>query len=173
MLRRKKTKVFSLALSLIMLALVFAPVDPKTVGLCFHASCAPYWSYGNLTYSFFHANILHWLLNVWCFLSCVFLADVSFRNLLLAYLVACSVPALSSTPTIGLSGVCFALLGMIMWKSANRRTYNLIIGVTVLSMVALCPKAVNNVLHIYCYLLGVAAVPAYNGLRRLTRSHNP
>jgi len=157
-----------------MLVLVFVPFDPKDIGLRLNAlsSYLSYWSHGNLTYPFFHTNILHWLLNVWCFLSCVFLADMSFRKLLLAYLVACSVPALSATPTIGLSGVCFALLGMTMWQSADKRTYNITIGVTVLSMVALCPKAVNNILHIYCYLLGVAAVPAYNGLRRLTRSHN-
>jgi len=172
MLRRKKTKILALALSLIMLALVFAPVDPKTVGLCFHASCAPYWSYGNLTYSFFHVNVFHWLLNVWCFLSCVFLADVSFRKVLLSYLIACSVPAMSTIPTIGVSGVCFALLGMIMWRSTQKRSYNIIIGATVACMFALCPKTVNNVLHIYCYLLGVASVPAYNGLRSLTRSHN-
>lgn len=183
MLRKKKTKVFALTLSVVMLALVFVPFDPKVVGL--HTTCAvsglsqtvqPHdlitLHTHNLTYSFFHANLLHWFLNTWCFLSCVFLADVSFRKLFLAYLIACSVPALSSTPTIGFSGVCFALLGIVMWQSANRRYYNMIIGVTVLITFILCPKAVNNMLHIYCYILGVASVPVFNGLRHMVHTHN-
>lgn len=172
MLRNKKTKAFALALSLAMLALAFVPFDAEAVGLR-SLSASPSWGgmgCGRLSYSFFHASLLHCLVNVWCFLSCVFLADVSFRKLALAYFAACSAPALSATPTIGLSGVCFALLGMVMWQSAGKLRYNMIIGVSVLSVYALCPKAVNNGLHLYCYLLGVVSVPVENRLRRLT--HN-
>lgn len=167
MLRNKKTEIFSLALSILLLVLVFIPFDPNTVGLQ-HGSGVE----ERLAYSFFHANLLHCLLNVWCFLSCMFLADVSFRKLLLAYLIACSAPALSAVPTIGLSGVCFALLGMVMWQSADKRAYNIIIGITLCVTTVLCPKAVNNVLHVYCYLLGVASVPLYGWLLRKTHNQN-
>lgn len=170
------TKVFALALSVIMLALAFTPFDPKVVGLYSHAPITPHdlitLRPQNLTYHFFHANIIHWLINAWCFLSCVFLADVSFRKLCLAYLIACSAPALSATPTIGFSGVCFALLGVVMWQSANKRYYNMIIGVSVLLTVVLCPKAVNNFLHLYCYILGAVSVPVFSKLRRKL-AHNP
>ena len=161
MLRRKKTKVAALLLSLAMFILLFTDVSPYDVGIYAHACASQYshWAYqpylSHFTYSFFHANALHLILNIWCFLSCVFLADVSCGKLLAAYLIACTAPALSTVPTIGFSGVCFALLGFIMWQSRNKLSYN----VSVISCIALplllLPHSVNSLLHAYCYIVAV------------------
>lgn len=147
-----------------MLPLVFLPTNFHAVGLC---DCS---IIGRLSYHFFHASFLHWLLNVWCFLACVFLANASFSKLCIAYLIACTAPA-SSVPTVGLSGVCFALLGLLMWQYPNKRRYNIIIGISILLTVLLCPHTVNNALHVWCYLLGIAypCFPRLIRLNRLTR----
>lgn len=161
MLRRKKTKVAALLLSLAMLVLLFTDASPYDVGIYAHAcasqhshlACQPYLSH--FTYSFFHANALHLALNVWCFLSCVFLADVSAGKLFAAYLIASTAPALSAVPTIGFSGVCFALLGFIQWQSRNKLSYN----ISVISCIALplliLPHSVNSFLHAYCYVVAI------------------
>ena len=211
MLRRKKTKVAALLLSLAMLILLFTDISPYDVGLytnpsppevrelnmpCQHPSTAylpntaysvnpaakqtnhpPFGraggGYCRLTYSFFHANALHLILNIWCFLSCVFLADVSFGKLLAAYIIACTAPVFSPVPTIGFSGVCFALLGFIQWQSRSKLSYN----ISVLSCIALplllLPHSVNSLLHAYCYavaiiigLLSQLSQPSHN-------SHSP
>lgn len=161
MLRRKKTKIAALLLSLAMAALMFADVQPQDVGIyahtftpyCSHWAYQPYLSH--FTYSFFHANALHLILNIWCFLSCVFLADVSCGKLLAAYLIACTAPALSTVPTIGFSGVCFALLGFIMWQSRNKLSYNVSVISCIVLPLLLLPHSVNSILHAYCYIVAV------------------
>jgi membrane associated rhomboid family serine protease len=161
MLRRKKTKIAALLLSLAMAALMFADVQPQDVGIyahtftpyCSHWAYQPYLSH--FTYSFFHANALHLILNIWCFLSCVFLADVSCDKLLAAYLIACTAPALSAVPTIGFSGVCFALLGFIMWQSRNKLSYNVWVISCIVLPLLLLPHSVNSLLHAYCYIVAV------------------
>ena len=170
MLRRKKTKIAALLLSLVMFALLFADVSPYDVGIYSHIqphshlACQAYWAH--FTYHFFHANALHLFLNLWCFLSCVFLADISAGKLIAAYLVACEAPALSPVPTVGFSGLCFALLGFVMWQSRNKLEYNAYVLLGIVLPFITVPHAVNNFLHLYCY--GVAAIlGALLRLRRL------
>lgn len=161
MLRRKKTKVAALLLSLAMLVLLFTDVSPYDVGLyvhtgtpyCFHLAYQPYLSH--FTYHFFHANALHLILNIWCFLSCVFLADASAGKLFAAYIIACTAPALSAVPTIGFSGVCFAMLGFIQWQSRNKLSYNVSVISCIVLPLLLLPHSVNSLLHAYCYIVAV------------------
>ena len=50
---------------------------------------APHCSiFQRITYSFFHASMLHCVVNCWCLLSVVFAYRVSLWSLLLAYLTA-------------------------------------------------------------------------------------
>ena len=200
MLRRKKTKIAALFLSLAMFILLFTDISPYDVGiynthpgtpqgreLNMCASTAhmanpphsanptdkanqapslgegwggcqvgcPGWCYRRLTYHFFHANALHLFLNLWCFLSCVFLADISAGRLFAAYLIACTAPALSPVPTVGFSGVCFALLGFVMWQSGNKLEYNAYVLLGIVLPLVVVPHAVNNLLHLYCYAVAV------------------
>lgn len=161
MLRRKKTKVAALLLSLAMFILLFTDVSPYDVGIYAHA-CASQYSHlayqpylSHFTYSFFHANALHLILNVWCFLSCVFLADISAGKLLAAYIIACTAPVFSPVPTIGFSGVCFALLGFIQWQSRNKLSYNVSVISCIVLPLLLLPHSVNSLLHAYCYIVAV------------------
>ena len=172
MLRRKKTKIAALLLSLAMIILLFTDISPYDVGIYvsrqavsgqatsqigLSARLLENWSARNFTYHFFHANALHLFLNLWCFLSCVFLADMSAGKLFAAYLIACTAPAVSPMPTVGFSGVCFALLGLIMWQSGNKLEYNACVLLGIVLPFVIVPHAVNNLLHLYCYAVAVMA----------------
>ena len=211
MLRRKKTKIAALFLSLAMIILLFTDISPYDVGIynthpgtpqgrelnmcastayMAHPANSAYlpnpankanqapslregwggcqgWCYRRLTYHFFHANALHLFLNLWCFLSCVFLADMSAGKLFAAYFIACTAPALSPVPTVGFSGVCFALLGFVLWKSRNKLEYNAYVLLGIVLPLVVVPHALNNLLHLYCYAVAVI-LGALQRLRRLT-----
>lgn len=166
-----------------------------------------------LAYSFFHASFIHALINSWCLLSIVFLFDIPFTYLIIAYLIAiaypidtiaailtsllntaaapslsvlpAAVPSLSSevlpttalgdspavtfllpaiTPTVGLSAICFALLGMVSFRVQRRRRFHLYIASYIiatsalpyLAAIAAIPIASpNNIIHIYSYVAGL------------------
>lgn len=162
MLRRKKTKVASLFLTFVMLVLLFLHVPPCEVGV--YVGCP---AINRFTYSLFHANIIHLFLNVWCFLSCVFLADVPASVLAASFLIASTVPAYSCKPTVGLSGVCFALLGFIMLNARKKTSYNIYIAISILLPTVLLPGSINNLAHAYCY----AAAAISGWLFTLIRKH--
>lgn len=149
MLRRKKTKIASLLLIVLMIILMFAPVSLYDVGVYRHCPII-----NRLTYNFFHANGVHLALNAWCFLSCIFLADVPASVLIASFIIACTVPVYSDIPTIGLSGVCFALLGFIMLKVKNKVNYNIYIAISIILPTVLL-DSVNNLVHAYCYIVAV------------------
>jgi len=151
MFREKKTKAFALVLALAINALVFVDVSSKDVGIYF--GCPPA---NRLYYQFFHAGILHCWFNLWCFLYCVFCARVSFPMLVSSFGIAACAPAFGTIPTIGLSGECYALLGLVMSQSPNKVRYNIIIGMSWLITALLIPNAANAV-HLYCYIAAVAS----------------
>ena len=136
--------------------------------------------YARLCYSFFHASLVHCIVNCWCLLSVVFIYRISLWSLLAAYVTAVLYPidtlaavANSSlftlhfsllTPTIGLSGVCFCLLGQIIFRVKRKLYYHFCI----LSFIAFgfiaplassaCGYTVatpNTLLHLYSYVVGL------------------
>lgn len=136
--------------------------------------------YARLCYSFFHASLVHCLVNCWCLLSVVFIYRISLWSLLVAYVTAVLYPvdtlaavANSSlttfhssllTPTIGLSGVCFCLLGQISFRVKRKLYYHFCIlsfiafGYIIPWASSACGYAVatpNNLLHIYSYVVGL------------------
>lgn len=161
MLRREKTKIASLVLSAVMIVLLFVDVPFECVGLYRHGCNIWELSYGRLTYHFFHANFLHLFFNLWCFLSCIFFADVSPKRLFAAWIIACSVPVISVVPTVGLSGVCCALLGFIMWQSHNRAAFNVNVILCLAVPAIIMPDVVNSLFHIYCYFTAALAEWVY------------
>jgi membrane associated rhomboid family serine protease len=127
-----------------------------------------------LAYSFFHASIPHALINCWCLLCIVFTYDIPLSSLILAYITAVTFPidTLSSVfsgfpaeiPTVGLSAVCFSLLGQVAFQVRRKRLFH----TWVLSFIALgfiippclvrcgiAAAAPNNLLNIYCYVAGL------------------
>ena len=128
-----------------------------------------------LAYSFFHASIPHALINCWCLLSIVFIYDISLSSLIIAYItavtfpidtIAATVPHASEwgVPTVGLSAVCFSLLGQVAFQVRRKRLFHtwvlsfITIGFILPPLCSVCGYAIatpNNILHIYCYVAGL------------------
>lgn len=157
---KKVEKITSLIVSLVVTCLSFVNVQNWTaVGI--YAGCG---LANRMIYPFFHANFLHAVLNAWCLLSVVFVYEVSIGRLILSYIVAATIPVtrLSSllsgalaAPTVGLSGMVFFLFGSISFEVLRKWYYQL----WMLSYIAvgfLFPNT-NAWLHLYCYIVGLAA----------------
>lgn len=85
---RKMEKITALVISTIVVGLSFFKVwDWQTVGIYAGSDIA-----GRVLYPFFHANILHASLNSWCLLSMVFIYDIGIWRLVLAYIIAVTIP---------------------------------------------------------------------------------
>lgn len=108
-----------------------------------------------LLYPFYHANLLHAILNAWCLLSIVFIYDTSIWRLTLAYIIAVTIPSLflSVIPTVGLSGVVFALFGSISFE-VGRKLYYQLWMLVYLATGFLFPNT-NAWVHLYCYIVGL------------------
>lgn len=171
MVRREKAKTAALVLTAIVM----------TVSIICHYSHYPVGGFGickgssilaRLLYPFFHASFIHALLNCWSLLAIVFYFDVSVRLILLAYLIAATFPVdtvssyvfISDEPTVGLSALCFALVGMVALQVEGKRLYNLCViayiffGVCVHyfgSLFGFDMAMPNFVIHLYCYLFGL------------------
>ena len=154
---RKNEKITALATvaACIALALYTGSNGLPDVGIC--AGCD---FSARLLYPFFHASLLHALINGWVLLAIVFRYDITIHRLLLAYAVAASVPAdtlawIAPTmriPTVGLSAIVFFLLGSISFQVRRKAYFHswmafyLIIGWIM--------PGLNATLHLYSYLLG-------------------
>lgn len=178
MVRGKKAKTASLALVAICLILslaqLAAPVPSAfPLGLvAIHAGCG---LLPRLLYSFFHASLLHCLINSWCLLSVVFYYDLPLSALLTSYLIAATFPvdhisfiiyhlSFSEAPTVGLSGLCFALMAQASFRASRKLFFHTwIAGFLAFSslvpyLCSVCGYAIatpNTPLHIYCYVVGL------------------
>lgn len=138
-----------IALYIVISAMLYSP-DWNAVGVSRGCDFSQ-----RLSYSFFHASFFHAALNAWCFISILFLYDVPWTRLLAAFFIAVAAPdfALSSVPTVGLSAVCFALLGTLAFQVKRKLYYNSWMAVYI-SLGFLFPL-VNGWIHLYCYLAGL------------------
>lgn len=175
MVRSEKTKTAALVLTAVCIILsavqhIAAIPQLSDVGICKDCTIL-----ARFVYSFFHANFIHALINCWCMLSVVFVYDVSLWYLAIAYIIAVTFPVttLAATiphasawgvPTVGLSAVCFALLGMIAFQVQRKVLYHswvlsfIAVGYLLPCLCSLCGLAVaapNNILHLYCYVVGL------------------
>lgn len=149
MAQRKKEKTISVVMAVIILCLCFCDVNYTEVGASLQSPLM-----ARLLYSFFHANIFHTLINLWCFLSIMFVYKASLMRLLFALAVAVLVPdwALSTTPTVGLSCVCYALLGSYTFE-VQRKLYYLS-WMTIYLGIGFFLPGVNAMIHLYAYFVG-------------------
>ena len=90
----------------------------------------------NLVYPFCHASLWHLLANVWMLLLLVVRCRARGRHLVLAYAVAVSVPSadwgwwsvVGEEPTVGASGMVFALLPVYPFSQLERKEERCIKG---------------------------------------------
>lgn len=192
MKRTVQTKTISLVISIICLIIsvltsAFDGFNIGDFGICKGSSIL-----SRLLYSFFHASIPHALINCWCLLSIAFLYDLSLTSLFIAYITAITfpidtlaaafpaaspatafpinLPALvlggfpAEIPTVGLSAVCFSLLGQVSFQVKRKCLFHvwvisfIAIGFILPPICSVCGYAIatpNNLLHIYCYVAGL------------------
>lgn len=158
MVREKGAKALSLAAVAMIVALRMVDVTGTSIGIYSEAPLV-----SRLLYPFFHASFLHALINAWCLLSLAFSYHVSLKMMMTAYVVAISFPATTLygiiaaksllLPTLGLSGMCYALMGRMTFLIRRKLMYQSWVGFYII--VGFLLPNVNAWLHLYCYLCGV------------------
>lgn len=151
MVRRTLETSAALLIPLATLAIAaFASPGWSAVGVCRGCSILQ-----RLAYSFFHASVIHAAVNAWCFISILFIYHVSWLRIAVAYAIAVSAPAfvLSSIPTVGLSALCFALLGSITFQVKRKLYYNGCMALYI--ALGFFFPLVNGWLHLYSYVAGL------------------
>lgn len=170
MVRNEKEKAAALILTVACIILYLVQVSTGQPALSEVGISRDCTILARLTYSFFHASMLHCIVNCWCLLSVVFAYRLSLWSLLLAYATAVLYPidtvsyAFTQTTTVGLSAVCFSLLGQIAFQVQRKLYFHLCIltfisfGYIIPWGCSLCGISVvapNNLLHIYSYVVGL------------------
>lgn len=137
------------ALAIATAALVLSPFD----GAGIYPGCS--WL-ARLSYPMFHVNLLHAFCNAWCLVSLVFLYDLHFRKVLTSYLIAVTIPSLVLTPTpvVGMSGMCFALMGLTVF--IVRRKVMLMGWISFFLAVGFFLPNIAAMVHVYCFAVGLA-----------------
>lgn len=145
----EKTAGLLIAFLILILAMIYVP-DWESVGVSCECGILQ-----RLSYSFFHASFIHAVVNIWCFLSILFLYEVTWWRLATAFMIAIAVPGfvLSSVPTVGLSAVCFALLGSIAFQVKRKLYYNGCMALYI--ALGFFFPLVNGWLHLYSYVAGL------------------
>lgn len=106
-----------------------------------------------MLYQFSHVNIWHMLANLTCLYSISSSRfRVTWRTWLTAYAISAIIPC--AQPTEGMSGLLYAVLGIISWQSANTNKYHLWCAFFI-GICFLFPNAISGWLHVWCYIGGV------------------
>lgn len=113
---------------------------------------SPWWH--AFFYQACHCNVWHLIANLWClWLIASSNYRVSARQCILAY-SASVLAAFASCETEGLSGLLYALIGMLSWQAARIRTFHLwMLGFLAAGL--LFPHRINITLHLVCYAGGI------------------
>lgn len=118
-----------------------------------------------LFYPLCHVNIWHLMGNL-CALYSIIACGARLTPLmwLSAYALALT-GVVIGMPTEGLSGLVYALLGMISMQVRDKVAYHKWIGIFILLGLAF-PSTINSYLHIVCYLGGIAVGKVLDMQRR-------
>ena len=120
----------------------------------------------HLTYQFFHANIFHLAVNLYVVWLCVTRFKLSQRQMLMCFIISAMVPATLPMPTIGASGIVYAMLGIINTMVAKKLRFAMWIAVYIaISALFNC----NWSIHLCCYALGFMSNSINLLWTRLTR----
>lgn len=122
------------------------------------------------TYSFFHANFLHLVINclaAWTIFQPRY--KTSWQQLVTSFLIAVLVYPLSVRPVIGFSNVLYAMLGLRTppLKSPWWKQHTVIIFLIVTMAMVFIPRF-SATTHIAAFLLGMAGAAAKRGWLKLT-----
>ena len=147
MVREKKAKVAALVLVTVCVFLHMA-CDAQDYGV--YSGCPVT---VRVLYHFFHGGWLHLAVNSFVFLQLVFLCDFSLTGIILAWAISSSVPVMWDTPTVGLSGMIYAMFGMATWNARAPMAFVMCIGVYM--AIGLSNPSSNVCLHLFSYIAGL------------------
>jgi len=144
MLKEEKVELVYLFFVTVLLALCWLEGPGLMLG-------SPLWV--RFTYQFVHANIWHLLANGYCIILLAFNMHQDLRSLIISYLISCTVPVFDSVPTVGASGICFALMGWNTWRVADKRKY--LLWLAVFLVIGFVVPRFAGFTHFYCALMGM------------------
>lgn len=108
--------------------------------------------YARFTYQFLHISIWHMLINLWSLWGIATTYKLRIWHLVTAYLISASPFFYRDIPTIGLSGLCFSLMGIIWYQVLHAKLYHCwIIGFILIGFLF---PGTDARLHLYCYAIG-------------------
>lgn len=114
----------------------------------------------HFTYMFQHVNIIHLLLNSFSFIVIWIALQKHVKQYLIlpVFLIGfiCSfLPCASfDTPTVGVSGVIYAIMGMFTLYIKNKALYICLLSVLISLVVSYFAPHTNFFIHLYCFVGG-------------------
>lgn len=116
----------------------------------------------HLTYMFLHANIIHLLVNSFSFLSMWIIMKRFYRKgyfyfipFILAVLTSFIPLCIFDKPTVGVSGVIYAMIGMILPYYHIKKFYLFYISIAVSLIISFYVPSINFYLHLFCFIGGI------------------
>lgn len=154
-------KIEIIAFGVVCAVMLMLGIDAMLVGI--YDGCR--W-HQHLTYQFFHANIFHLAVNLYVMWLCVTRFKLSQRQMLMCFIISAMAPATLPMPTIGASGIVYAMLGIINTMVAKKLRFAMWIAVYI-AILALFNC--NWSIHLCCYALGFMSNSITLLWTRLTR----
>ena len=131
------------------------------------ATNSPWWTH--FTYSFQHASILHLVINTLVFINVFRVMEkfLSWKVLLPAiyFIATCaSFASVQSIPTVGASGMIYAMFGMMSFivlfnSSSWRQKRVFFLSIAFMLLVSFFNKSSNFEAHVLSFLIGVLYYP--------------
>lgn len=132
--------------------------------------------YTHFTYIFQHANFIHWLLNSIAFISmCIVLSRFLKWYLVQAFIIATIVSFFSDydLPTVGISGVVYAMIGMFIsltFNTINNQKRAILYSCVFISLgVSFFKENSNFILHLICLLSGFILISIQSWKKRVLK----
>ena len=150
-------KTMTLLLSMIIILLNFADIPLSKVGLS--VGCAVY---NRFIFQFFHVNALHLILNLWCYLSMVFLRKISLLSIIVGFMCGATIPINTmyrlglyelSYTSVGLSALCYFLFGRVSLQVSNKLHY--FSWVAIYIAIGFAIPSSSGFVHLYNFVCGL------------------
>ena len=140
------TKVEIVCFAVVCAVTMFISANPYAIGV--YNGCQ--W-YQHLTYQFFHTSIFHLGANIYVMWFCTTRFALKQWQLLMCLIISMLTPPIYTMPTIGASGIVYAMLGMINAIVLKKLRFASWIALYItISAFLNC----NWVIHLLCFILG-------------------
>jgi len=129
----------------------------------------PIWKH--FTYIFQHAGIIHLLINSLSFISAWIIMKRFYKKgyfylvpFVLAFLTSFIPLCIFDKPTVGVSGVVYAMIGMILPYFNFKKAYLFYLSIAVSLIVSFFIHSSNFYLHLFCFISGVLFTVCYKSI---------